>query len=1015
MIVQDSSHTININTESFPKEEAQSLSQKKRIRDRIDTSCLPNKSLINNEDHVNSLSDDEELKKLNLNYSVNYSANIQSRLIEPFRSLGLVVDYNECQIFKRNTDRFLLASNYHSFLLYNLDKIKLERISPPLPNRITAVCEYKNKVFTATENKILLWEKIHIIKEYKNTSNITSITYIYKQLLTFDNLLLAISSLGDLDLFDIYSGRLIKSLPLRIDILVHPMTYLNKVLFTKLRETYEDQLDLQTAKLFLYNINTEKQIFEYDFGIGSQIRVIRNSPVIDLVGLGFSSGEIIIFNLRSLKKILTFKSENVVDSLAFSNCVEMNLSLLASGNPNGDINLWDLNKGSLHYTIRGRRNRPNSPNSLNSLNSANSEFSAVSSLDFLPGEPILIATSGKDNSIKMFSVESGLPSLLKSRAGHSSHPHKIRFYSENTNKESFHILSMADEEFRNISLLNEHMSREFSFSLKSLPNEIRHLGGLSLFTDFDYNEFRERDWANILVIARSFVGETDKTQKAFPLLVSYQNNGVIDILPQTKSKSNCTAICVSMCGNFGLLGFEDGSIEKVNMQSGIHKWKIEQAHNKAVIALKTDGINSMIISASLDGTIKFWDFFQSSPLKTIELSASPNLLEINRDSDLIALSTLNNEIKIIDKSSFKVVREFLNTSKLNDLVFTKDAKWLVTVGEDRSLKIYDIISGNIIEWVIFKEIPSSVTVSPNNQYIAISFVGLYGVYLWVNKSLFMELVGVDEVKSPIVFDRPFCGSVKIKKNRKDIYKINTVLNKTSSPKTKIKTKENLPVIHLCNENKNLIRLSKENKVKFRIINHLEKIQERNQPQIKQKEKSKAPFFLFNINNNLSEIDHQNDESQELLNIMKNYTHFKNDKTLKNKKDKKEMILTEILTSYKSGKIKSFEISKFLNSLNPYLVDLEIRNLDSIINSSTEFLHSFLNFILEEVMTKNNFELIQAYLNRFLKIFTDDLLKDSSLKKKVSQINELVQSSYTNMEDLYNNTMCLISHLGKIQI
>jgi U3 small nucleolar RNA-associated protein 21 len=967
MIVEDSTGITKSNSLAQLKEgQSLMLGNKKRSRDT---------NHINEEDHLNSLSDDEKLKNLNLKYS---SKSIESRLIEPFRSLGIVVDYNNCHIFRRNTERFMLASNYHSFLLYNLDKIKLERISTPLPTKITAVCEYKNKVFTASENKILLWEKIHIIKEY--TTNTINRYSVYKQLLTFDNLLVAVTSFGDLDLFDIHSASLIKTLNLKIDILIHPLTYLNKILFTKLREAYEDQLDLHNAKLYLYNINTEKEIFEYDFGIGSQIRVIRNSPVIDLVGLGFSSGEIIVFNLRSLKKILTFKSENAVDSLAFSNCVEMNLSLLASGNPNGDINLWDLNKGSLHYTIRSKN------------------LSAVSSLEFLPGEPLLLATSGKDNSIKMFTFESGLPSLLKSRSGHSSHPNKIRFYSENTNKESFHILSLSDHELRNISLLNEHMSRDLIPAIPVTPGQ-----GLSLFTDFDYNEFRERDWANILVIAKNKSQEINN-QKAFPLFVSYQNNRVSDVLPQIKSKSSCTAVCVSMCGNFGLLGFEDGSIEKVNMQSGLHKWKIENAHDKAVIAIKTDGINSMIISSSLDGKLKFWDFFQSSLIKSIDLNACPNLLEINRDSDLIALSTLNNEIKIIDKSSFKVVRDFVSSSKLNDLVFTKDAKWLVTVSEDRSLKIYDIISGKVIEWVMFKHIPSSVSVSPNNQYLAISFVGLYGIYLWVNKSLFVDLVGVDEVNSPLVFDRPFCGNVKIKKNRKEIYTAEKTLSKT--PRS---TKENFRM--LCNENKNLIRLSNENKVKFRIINHLEKIQERNQPKIKQKEKSKAPFFLFNISN--FDNDGETSNSEGLWSIMKNYTHFKNDKSVG--KNKKEMILTEILTAFKSGNIKSYEISKFMNSLNPYLVDLEIRNLDPIINSSTEFLEGFLNYIHSEVRTKNNFELIQAYLNRFLKIFTDDLLKEPSLKKKVTQINEEMESSYSEMADLYNNTMCLISHLGKIQL
>ena len=49
------------------------------------------------------------------------------------------------------------------------------------------------------------------------------------------------------------------------------------------------------------------------------------------------------------------------------------------------------------------------------------------------------------------------------------------------------------------------------------------------------------------------------------------------------------------------------------------------------------------------------------------------------------------------------------------------------------------------------------------------------------------------------------------------------------------------------ENKDLVILSKENRLKYRVLNNLEKIQERSEPQVKKKEKAKAPFFLFNVN------------------------------------------------------------------------------------------------------------------------------------------------------------------------
>lgn len=504
-----------------------------------------------------------------------------------------------------------------------------------------------------------------------------------------------------------------------------------------------------------------------------------------------------------------------------------------------------------------------------------------------------------------------------------------------------------------------------------------------------------------------------------PLLMSYENARASDVLAQIKGKTNCTAVCVSMCGNFGFAGFEDGTIEKFNMQSGNNKLCIEKAHRGAIVSLKADGINSMLISISLDGSIKFWDFFRLSLIKEISLKTTPEILELNRDNDLIAVGLTDATIQIYDKSSFKMVREFANKnnfSKINDLTFSRDGKWLISVSDDKSLKIYDILSGNLVEWVSFRHTPLSVAISPNNQYISISFVNMNGVYLWINRSLFVDFVDIEEVKAPIKYERPFYSGIKIKKTRKDIYVEN--LESKQNMNESIKNKKLNESLKLWNKNENskLIQLSKENKLKYRILNHLEKIQERNMPQIKKKEKSKAPFFLFNINNVGEEQN--SDQSPEFLNILKNYSHFKNEKMVnKNVEGKKEMILTDLLENYTQKSVKSSEISIFLNSLNPYLVDLEIRNLDPLINltEGNTHLEYFLDYIKEEVASKQNFELIQAYLNRFLKIFTDYCLKDKVLKLKLDSINFEMEKTFESMDYLFNNTMCLISHFGKIQI
>jgi U3 small nucleolar RNA-associated protein 21 len=887
----------------------------------------------NTEAGDNGYNSDNGVGKINGQLNTKYLTNKQKgsyRLLEPFRALGVVIDDSPIVFYKRATERFMLASNGNSFLLYNLEHLRLERISPPLPNRISALAIYKNKVFTATGGGVLLWDKIHIVKEYTYESNGSEVV----GLTVFDNLLLALNDKGDLVIFDIHSTEVIKVLQLGIETFIHPSTYLNKILFTKKREQYEKDLNIVSNKLYLYNINAEKQIFEFNFDIkDATILTIEQSPVIDVIGIGFSSGDIVVFNLKTFKKLISFKADSRVEHLSFSNCLEMGLSLLATSNTNGDINIWDLNKKLLHYTIQ----KP---------------FSSVSNLTFLPNEPILLATSGMDNYIKMFKFElnTGVPVLLKSRNGHSKHPHKIRFYGESINNDSNHILSMSGSEFRNISLINEHMSKEVSF--KNIPKTIKHNNIQVDLIDFDFNEFRQRDWNNILV---NFSGS--------PVLCSYENNTVNEKPVELKTKSRCSSICVSMCGNFGFAGFENGNIEKFNMQSGISRWLIEKGHSSPVICLKSDGINSLLVSISLDSTIKFWDIFQSSQVKTIELVYTPELLELNRDNDLVAVSLSNGDIKVYDKSNFKLVREFNKSgsyTKVHDVVFSRDGKWLLFASNDKCLRIYDILSGNKIEWIEFKHMPVSIAISPSNQYIALTYSGLKGIHLWLNRSMFIDFVDVEEVREPVKVLQPFNDSIRKLKTRKDLQEESVVKEELPSNQA-VKVKEQNKVVEA---NMDLICLSKENKLKFKILQHLEEIQEKNEPKIKKKEKNKAPFFLFNIN----EAGGESSDTPEYLNILKNFSHFKNEKALENSLKKGELGLKILLAEYEQNLTTSGDITLFLNSVNPYIVDLEIRNLDPVINSDdNKGLLKFLDYILAELTERSNFELVQAYLNRFLKV------------------------------------------------
>ena len=996
----------------------------------------PQKSDLLNKKRQNSASKNIPENPLQKNKKPKLESNQKNksfRIIEPYRSLGIYTDNNKIYFFKRGIDRFMLTSNKYSFIVYNLEKLRIERISPPLEKPINALYPYKTKIFTGVGNKVQLWEKIHVIKEFNG--NIDDPNDIIKQIMTFENTLLFITKKGDLFIYEIHSGELIAKIEKNIDYFIHPIAYINKILFSQKSERYEEELDKYEPNLILYDINEEKEIINYKEFFGdkkSKINLFEQSPIIDIISISFNDGDIFLFNLKKNKIILKLQSQYKITSMAFSSCNSMAHSLLVTGCDNGIINIWDLNKKSIHYTL-------------------NNDFTNISNIIFLPEEPIMVVTSENDNSIKMYKFEknTSIPQLLKFRTGHNSSPIHLKFYGESANEESIQILSCDKNNLRNISLLSEQISKEFSS--KKFNNSIRK----HKITNFDFNEFRERDWGNIALIISDYER---------PIIYSYENSCINDIQPKLKTKNTfVSCVCISICGNFGFCGFKNGNIEKFNMQSGQSRWVLERAHGigNEITNLKSDGLNSMLISISKnEKKIKFWEILDHSLIKEFIIDSFPRQIEINRDSDLICVALENNYINIYDKSQLALVRKFnilLNNKNnkeedyiINDIDISKDSNWLLCItNKDKSLKIYDIISTNLIEWVQFDKTPLAMNLSPNSLYIAMSFEEEKGIYLYINRTLFVDLEDIENVVEPVHCTLAAFKAKMLK--QRDEHELNDInYNIKDNNEKDNDNSEREKFVEIPEENNELISLSKENNIKYKILNDIELLQERNAPKIKEKKKEQAPFFLFNINDVIEgqlptkESDNKNqsneEESPEFLNLLKNYSHFNNEKKITEKKfihsfhkknitekestikikseeNKEGYILSQLLIGFKNKKIKSNEITKFLNKLNPYISDLEIRSLDPLFTLGGEnYLLLFTEYILNEFKeSNNNFEMLQAYLNRFVKIYSDDIVNDKEIKNNLEKINEINKNKFDELENIFNSTMCLVSHFGNIQI
>ena len=248
-------------------------------------------------------------------------------------------------------------------------------------------------------------------------------------------MLISLDEQGNLLIFDVFTKQILKQLKLNAKFFYHPATYLNKILYT------------DGFNLFLYNIKSESQIYKFEHlrneGDG-EITCIEQSPVIDVIGVGFSSGIIKIINILTDKVIQEFNMSSRIIGLTFSSSIKLKISLLATTDMSGDIVFWDLNNRQKHYVLKTPHDEK-----------------IVSNLNFLPNEPILVSASGDSNSIKMwqFEKESTVPIILKQRSGHFTNPHMVRFYGDDDKQ----LLSISnDGSLRKTSLYNEQQNCEFS-------------------------------------------------------------------------------------------------------------------------------------------------------------------------------------------------------------------------------------------------------------------------------------------------------------------------------------------------------------------------------------------------------------------------------------------------------------------------------------------------------------------------------------------------------------------------
>ncbi|XP_031952221.1 WD repeat-containing protein 36 isoform X2 [Corvus moneduloides] len=740
-----------------------------------------------------------------------------------------------------------------------------------------------------------------------------------------------------------------------VSALLHPSTYLNKIL-----------LGSEQGTLQLWNIRSNKLLYSFP-GWGSAVTTLEQAPAVDVVAVGLVSGHIIVHNIKFDETLMKFQQDwGPITAISFRTDGH---PIMAAGSPVGHIALWDLEEKKLMCQMQ------------------DAHSTAIAGMSFVPGEPLLI-TNGADNALRVwiFDGPGGTGRVLRSRKGHSAPPTKIRYHGQNGEQ----ILSAGqDGTLQSFSTVHEKFNKSLgrgSINKKKSKKKGLKLDTMALppITAFASEVAHQSDWDGIIACHQGYITCTTWNYQKTSM-------GAHKLRPEEFSKHKpidiyATAVDITSCGNFAVIGMSTGQVDVYNMQSGIHRGRYgkEKAHEGAIRGVAVDGLNQLVITAGSEGLIKFWKFKMKDLVYSTELSSPPSGILLHRDSGILGIAFDDFTISVLDIETRKIVRTFSgHHGRINDMTFSPDGRWLITSSMDCSIKTWDLPSGCLIDCFLVDSAAVSLTMSPTGDFLASAHVDDLGIYLWSNRSLY-SLVSLRHLPAD--------------------YEPSLVTLPSTCPMQDVDVSgdeepcdEMIEYVSPEQLGEQLVTLSLLPESRWKNLLNLDIIKKKNKPREPPKVPKSAPFFIPTVPGLIPRYvppEEENDTQSKVVNLG----------VLAQKSD----FYIHLEEALSTNKYKA--PLDLLKSLGPSNIEIELRGLAPEGGGSTEVMLSFLRMIGMMLNKKYNFELAQAYLALFLKLHLKILSSEPKLLEELSKLSMQLEETWIHLQSLFNQSLCVLTYM-----
>ncbi|ROT41783.1 WD domain-containing protein [Sodiomyces alkalinus F11] len=490
----------------------------------------------------------------------------------------------------------------------------------------------------------------------------------------------------------------------------------------------------------------------------------------------------------------------------------------------------------------------------------------------------------------------------------------------------------------------------------------------------------------------------------------------------TGDGANVSTVAISPCGTFALVGSSEGALDMYNLQSGIHRQRfpsklspaqarqvkmlqLKQAdstsqldsslgsgflpgtgrHTKAVTGIIVDSLNKTVVSCSLDGKVKFWDFVTGGLLRQIDWSSVPvTASRYYAANDLVAFACGDHSIRVVDMGTRRTIREFWGCQgKVTDFCFSNDGRWIIVASEDSLIRVWDLPTSHLIDAIRLAAPCESLSTSATGEFLAASVRGELGISIWTNKALFKHVparqiseTGVALTSAPTASGEGGQGLVEA------AFDEEATVEEGDAVVT--------PAIDQLSAD--IMTLSLVPRTRWQTLLHLDLIKQRNKPIERPSAPEKAPFFLPSLQGDKLSALEKAAAAANAPEATSKITRLERGRL-------QELFTNRLSEGAVSGNYGNF--IEYLKSLSPSMADLELRSLsigDGGDNESNGLLH-FIRALTRRLGERRDYELTQAWMAVFLRLHFDVVMEGETILGALQEWKDLQERESKRLDDL----------------